>query len=375
MPDRIYSILLVDDEESILEIAQSILELEGYIVRTAISAGDAMSVLGNFIPDIIISDVNMPGKSGFEFYKHLRTIPELQNIPFIFLTGNSDVESIKIGKELGSDDYLTKPVDYYILSSVIRGKLRRRDQLKESQSKQINQIKNNLFRLISHEMRTPLTSILGATELLSEPSENLSPEDLTTFLTMLQANSKRLTKMVDDFLLATKIESGEIQNGFAVMDIDINPSDLIIDLEQQFSSTLQTQNIKFISTVPNKIVRFTVFLPYLEDILSRLLDNAIKFSRNGDTVTIASEEQAEDYTFILTDTGTGIPKEKQNLLFDKFQQVNREKLEQQGTGLGLYIAKNLIQLNGGSLRFESEEGKGTSFFATFKKNHSHNHAD
>ena len=375
MPDRIYSILLVDDEESILEIAQSILELEGYIVRTAISAGDAMSVLGNFIPDIIISDVNMPGKSGFEFYKHLRTIPELQNIPFIFLTGNSDVESIKIGKELGSDDYLTKPVDYYILSSVIRGKLRRRDQLKESQSKQINQIKNNLFRLISHEMRTPLTSILGATELLSEPSENLSPEDLTTFLTMLQANSKRLTKMVDDFLLATKIESGEIQNGFAVMDIDINPSDLIIDLEQQFSSTLQTQNIKFISTVSNKIVRFTVFLPYLEDILSRLLDNAIKFSRNGDTVTIASEEQTEDYTFILTDTGTGIPKEKQNLLFDKFQQVNREKLEQQGTGLGLYIAKNLIQLNGGSLRFESEEGKGTSFFATFKKNHSHNHAD
>lgn len=367
IPQQKYSILLVDDEESILTIASSILELDGYDIKTALSVDEAIRMMKEYLPDIIISDVNMPGKTGFDFFQYVRSVNSFQDIPFIFMTGNSDIESIKMGKEIGSDDYLTKPVDYHVLLSTIKGKLKRKDSLRKSQASQIDEIKKHLFQLISHEIRTPLTSILGATELLSDPSQSLSQDELTSFLTMLQANSKRLTNMVDDFLLATRIESGEVKNEVSDLDTAWIPAGFVEKVIAGFHEKTANRQSAIINEVSATKIVSGIYLPHLEAILFRLIDNGIKFSSPEKTVTVRSEETNDTFTFIIQDEGCGIAKEQQALLFEKFQQLNRQKNEQQGTGMGLYIARKLTEVNNGKIWFESETGKGSSFFVQFRK--------
>ncbi|MDD8016972.1 MAG: response regulator, partial [Bacteroidota bacterium] len=354
------SILIVDDEENILDITAMVLEMEGYVVRTALNGAQAIDLLKNFIPDLIISDIIMPGMNGIEFFRQVRSNPQIQHIPFIFVTAQSDNATVMMGKELGSDDYLTKPVDPNLLLSTIKGKLKRKDQLADSLSQQVDQIKNQLLRLISHEMRTPLTSILGATEVLSDTNETLSPKELTEFLEMLQSNSKRLSAMVDDFLLATKIESGEMLRELQISSVQLSPYEMIDRILRDVEQKILHYNVTIENSVPNKQISFSVYMPHLEIILRRLIDNAMKFSASGGKVLITLTEKDRSYIFAVKDAGCGIPKGKQDELFKKFQQVNREKNEQQGAGLGLFIASRLAQANHVELAFDSEEGKGST---------------
>lgn len=367
MPERKNTILLVDDEESLLEITSSILETEGYIAKTANSVSQATAILNEITPDLIVSDITMPGGSGFDFLAHVRSIPQLQHVPFIFLTAHSDIESIKTGKELGVDDYLTKPVDFYLLLSTIRGKLRRKEQLTEAFAFQTDQIKNQLFRLISHEMRTPLTSILGATELLSDSKEQLSPAEFTSFLEMLQTSGKRLTSMVDDFLTAMKIESGELVKELDIKDTHINPQVMFTRILHELEGKIHLHNIHVINEIPNKMIFVRAHVQHIENILKRCVDNAIKFSRDGGKVYLLLKEEESSTIFSVQDEGCGIPAAKQQLLFQKFQQVNRDKNEQQGSGLGLFIAHSLAKANNATLWFESEEGKGSTFYLRVQK--------
>ncbi|MFA6541660.1 MAG: HAMP domain-containing sensor histidine kinase, partial [Bacteroidota bacterium] len=213
----------------------------------------------------------------------------------------------------------------------------------------------------------PLTSILGATELLSDPSQSLSQDELTSFLTMLQANSKRLTNMVDDFLLATRIESGEVKNEVSDLDTAWIPAGFVEKVIAGFHEKTANRQSAIINEVSATKIVSGIYLPHLEAILFRLIDNGIKFSSPEKTVTVRSEETNDTFTFIIQDEGCGIAKEQQALLFEKFQQLNRQKNEQQGTGMGLYIARKLTEVNNGKIWFESETGKGSSFFVQFRK--------
>jgi len=360
------TILMVDDEESLIDIVSSVLESEGFTVLTASSVDRGIMHLKTTVPDLIISDIVMPGKNGFDFFDHVRSLPHLQNVPFLFLTANSDPESILIGKEIGSDDYLTKPVDFHLLLSSIRGKLKRKDQLNIAVNYQTEKMKNEIFRLITHEMRTPLTSILGATEMLTDPQNEFSPKELTDFLRMLQNSSKRLNVMVDDFLTVTKIESGEIDREMEIHNSRINPHQivnrLIGDLEYQSS----LQNIVIKNAISDKAISVFMFSAHIENILRRLIGNAIKFSHPHGVVTVDLQEN-DSFIFSVADNGCGIPEDKKNLIFQKFGQINREKHEQQGSGLGLYIAYHLAKLNGGELSFESVDGIGSTFYLKVPK--------
>jgi len=323
--------------------------------------------LSTVTPDIIISDITMPGKNGFDFFKYIRSLSHLQQVPFLFLSAHSDSESIVAGKEIGSDDYLTKPVDFHLLLSSIRGKLKRKEQLREASAQHTEKIKSDIFRLITHEMRTPLTSILGATEMLSDSKGEMSTGELTEFLQMVQNSSKRLNMMVDDYLTVTKIESGEIAREMDIKKDRVTPNHIV----QRLIADLEYQRRHHNITIENKIVDATIsvymFAPHLENILRRLLDNAIKFSRPESCVILDLHEN-NGYIFSVQDFGFGIAEEKKSLIFQKFGQIDREKHEQQGSGLGLYIAYNLARLNGADLWFESEEGKGSTFFIRVPKN-------
>jgi len=359
-------ILLVDDEASLLEIVGSVLEAENFAVLLAGSVEKAIDHLNVTTPDIIISDITMPGKNGFDFFAHVRSLPHLQHVPFLFLSAHSDSESIVAGKEMGSDDYLTKPVDFHLLLSSIRGKLKRKEQLSVAANFHADKLKNEIFRLITHEMRTPLTSILGATEMLSESQNNYSQQELTEFLQMLQSSSKRLNTMVDDFLTVTKIESGEIQREMEVKDSRITPFHIVERLIEDLVFQTRYYQVTIQNRVPDRTVSVVMHAPHVENILRRLMDNAVKFSKPGASV-IVSMHELDGFVFSVQDFGMGVPADKRSVLFQKFGQVDREKNEQQGSGLGLYISHHLAKLNRGELWYESEEGKGSTFFVRFPK--------
>ncbi|MBP6671987.1 MAG: hybrid sensor histidine kinase/response regulator [Bacteroidetes bacterium] len=363
------SILLVDDDETFLDIAQPILESNSFEVKAYRSVESAESALNTFTPDLIISDVEMPGRNGFDFFENVHRIPALQNVPFIFLTANSDVDSVATGKELGSDDYLTKPVNYKLLLATVKGKLKKKESLQSAQSMQIEEIKGQLFRMISHEMRTPLTSIVGATEILADPDSNFSATEMTTFLEMLQSNSRRLTSMFDDFLLVTRIESGEINSTLFDEVQNFNPHALVDSLLFPLQNDMLQRRIKVKNKCQERETTVCIYPTHLESILFRLIDNAVKFSPIDSTVTVDSKESQGTICFRITDTGRGIPAEALEKVFEKFHQVDRETNEQQGSGLGLYITKKLTERYRGNIWFESELTKGTTFHVEFPKFH------
>ncbi len=360
-------ILIVDDEPDLLEITAAYLEMEGYTALTALNVPAALEILKTTTPDMIISDITMPGMSGFDLFEKVRANSSFQNTPFVFLSGHTDLEHIMMGKEIGSDDYLMKPFEPEMLISTIKGKLKRRQQISESMTQQIEQLKNQLLHLISHEMRTPLTSILSATELLASGRETLSSDDFKGFLEMLKAGTKRLNTMVEDFLLVVRIESGEVAKEIDFRESSIAPRAVVDKLLMAFEETRKNKNIVLILKVQEESVHLCAQQSQIGNILSRLIDNAFKFSPAGSTVTIASRADSEGFTFSVTDSGMGIPKNKQSGLFSKFYQVNRESQEQQGAGLGLYVAKKLAEFNKFKIWCESEEGKGATFYLTIPK--------
>lgn len=360
------TILFVDDEESMLDIVGSVLETEGFNVITADSVEKGIEHLNRTIPDVIISDITMPGRNGFDFFRYVRSLAHLQHVPFLFLSAHSDSESVVAGKEMGSDDYLTKPVDFHLLLSSIRGKLKRKEQLREANMMQTEKIKSEIFRLITHEMRTPLTSILGATEMLSDSQGEYTPKELTEFLQMLQNSSKRLNMMVDDFLTATKIESGEIVREMEHKEFRITPTHIVQRLIDELEYQRKQHGVVIENRVPDSTISVHMYAPHVENILKRLLDNAIKFSKPEGSVIVELKEQ-DGYVFSIRDYGHGISETKRSVIFQKFGQVDREKYEQQGSGLGLYIAYHLAKLNGAELWYESVEESGSTFYLKIPK--------
>ncbi len=138
MPE-LRTILVVDDELTILESLADILQLEGFSVLKASSGLEALDILREQIPDLIIADVMMPEMNGYHLYQRVRQTPKHLQIPFIFLTAKGEAEDIRFGKELGADDYLLKPIHAEDLMAAIMGKLKRYDQLKEYRSGLTNQ--------------------------------------------------------------------------------------------------------------------------------------------------------------------------------------------------------------------------------------------
>jgi signal transduction histidine kinase len=360
-------ILLVEDEAEILEVMAVLLESTGFSVVRALNGVEALSQLEKYTPDIIISDIYMPKMNGFEFYSELRNRETMQQIPFIFLTGFSDVESVVRGRELGVDDYLIKPVDARLLLSSIRGKLKRAEEIRTSTTDQIAEIKNHIVQILTHEFRTPLTLINSTTDMLADASLQFGPDELHQFVTMIKEGGSRLQRLVETFLLASSIEAGEARKEYNAR---VNESDLaeivtasisdVAPLAAEHSITIDHQS------VPGHLM-VKVCQKHVHEIFRRLLENAIKFGPAGSTVHCRITDDGISWVVSVEDHGRGIPPEELPKIAGKFYQVNRKRYEQQGVGLGLYIAKSLVELNNLVMAFESVVGKGTKVRLRFPK--------
>jgi len=353
-------ILIVEDDLAMSTGIRDVLDMAGYKVQLAENGREALRVLTRFRPDLIISDIMMPEMDGFELLEEVRRRPNWAVIPFIFLTAKGQRTDIRAGKQLGADDYLVKSVDLDDLLVVVRAKLDRAIVLKQQALKEMENLKNTILNMLSHEFRTPLTYITGYVDLMQEG--NWSAEDLQKFLSRIKGGSARLNRLVEDFLLLVRFETDDARQAYLM---DKRPFNGWVHLINRVFESLRDaatpRGVELVVEIAPEPPLVDAHENYLENALHRLVDNAIKFSRNGGQVVVRVTADDRHVYIRVIDHGIGIPLLELPRMFDRFHQINRERMEQQGVGISLAIVKGIAELHRGEAECTSEEGVGSEF--------------
>jgi len=355
------TILLVEDEAPILEGMSRALMQAGYDVLTATNGEVGLARLDESTPDLIVADIMMPVMDGYEFYRALRANPAWELVPFIFATARGEREHVREGKRLGVDDYLTKPFDIEDLLVAVEAKLQRARRIQQATQEELQTLKGRILTMFNHEFRTPLTLIRGYAEMATMGGE-LDAETLLRYIGSMAHGADRLFSLIEDLLLGMEIEAGAAAQYFDLQKTRLETlSSLVGDVAARFEVQAAQAGVALNAAVPPGLPPVEGSADYLSDALGRLVDNAIKFSPNGGCVEIIASAQDGMVQIHVTDQGRGIPPEEHPFIFDAFHQVDREQFEQQGAGLGLMIARGLIELHGGHVAVDSAQGGGSTF--------------
>ncbi|OQY25799.1 MAG: hypothetical protein B6I34_01520 [Anaerolineaceae bacterium 4572_32.1] len=356
------TILVVEDNPTMAEGICDVLEMEDYNVAYTRNGVEGLARLKQGGIDLILADIMMPVMDGYEFYRQVRENLEWTAIPFIFLTAKGQKEEVRMGKRLGADDYLTKPFDPADLIVAVESKLHRAKEMEQATEQELGTLKQNILSALSHEFRTPLTYIRGYTDLLMEEDPVSQPEIFKDFLARIQLGSQRIHKLVEDFIMLVSLETGEVAYSISEggMVMDILPT--IRAEVHSFQEKAANKKVTWHTDWPTKLPQVFVNARMISNALNRLLDNAVKFlPPEGGEIWVSTATVNRQVQISIRDTGIGIPAQEHERIFERFYQVNRELYEQQGVGLGLAIAQDIVELHGGSLKVESEPDQGSTF--------------
>ena len=363
------TILIVEDNTVIRKALESILKKYGYNVIIAVDGQEALTIVSGQVPDLIISDIMMPNLNGYEFYKLIRDMPDLGIVPFIFLTALDAEKEVRQAKELGVDDYLTKPFTKEDLICVVKGKLKRKAQIKSSTSKEIEDLKKDIIMTLTHEFNTPLTIIRGFTSLLLRNDLYLEKNELKELLNCIKAGGDRLGELISDFTAMIEIESGFLDREVALLYKKNNINSIIDSLKYKFTSNTSARDIEIYCNLNQDLPLFNFSDKHISMAIEKIIDNAIKFSNKEKTIIKINTDKEKDSICIeIEDNGPGIAEHEFENIFKKFYQINRRTIEQQGAGVGLTISKAYIEANSGNISVESKEGEGAKFIITLPAN-------
>jgi signal transduction histidine kinase len=356
-------ILVVEDDLNLLEGIQTMLELDSYSVVCAENGRQALEILRSSPtpPDLIVSDIMMPQMDGIEFLKAVRAVDEWESIPFIFLTARGERSDIVRGKQLGVDDYLVKPFDAAELIATIQNKLHRMAIMRRNTNSVIEEIKQRILKILNHEFRTPLTYVVAYSDLLDGASgQELTPEEMTTFLRGVSTGAVRLRRLIENFIHLVEMETGEAQRSYELRKAPIS------DVRELWEHAIHTlRGIRTITHTINLVIdpvpTFVGDEVYLRLALLHLLDNACKFSPADTTVTLGVHRVDDEVCFWIQDDGRGIDPAEHEQIWKSFYQSGRDRYEDPGTGSGLTIVYNVAKLHGGRATVESRLNAGSRF--------------
>lgn len=352
-----YKVLVIDDHEPLVGVLTEVLSGTGFHVFSALNAEDALQFLDHQPPDIIICDVMMPGIDGFTLYDKVKQNPEWCNIPFVFLSALSEPSEIRFGKALGCDDYLTKPFDPVDLLATLKGKLSTFKKREELIAKRVEQYRRRIIHTLSHEFRTPLVAINTGTELLLEQFDSMDKVRIFRLLESIQRGGLRLQRLTDDFMTLQQIDSGAALNTCNKMKRSTSLFRVAEAALESFKEAghYNTDSIRLDLPTPEQLGDYyaEIYDVQIVDVLKRLLGNACKFAGNFGGIEIRFGRDRQNAFVSVRDRGTGLPPEIMQRACELFTQIDRDRLEQQGCGLGLTIAHYYSGINGGNLTFHT----------------------
>lgn len=226
---------------------------------------------------------------------------------------------------------------------------------------EVDRLKSDFVATVSHELKTPLTAIIGSATTLSRRSNRLTAQQRTTMVDVIERQGQRLLRLVEDILTAAQIESGMPRLRRELVDLRDSAQMIIDDLKHAHPHRRVT-----LDAVPER-PHVWGDLGAIQQILSNLIENALKYSDEGD-IHVQLEEKPSETVLHVSDQGRGMSPEQLAIVFDRFRQVDQSDTRGQGgVGLGLYIVKSLVEAHNGDVKIESEEGRGTTFTVFFPK--------
>jgi len=363
--NRAAVIMFVDDQASLRSSVQSFLQMEGFEVLLASGGADALRQLelAAPLPDLILSDVSMPQMNGFELFEVVRAHPEWIDIPFVFLTARGQIEDLRRGYDLGADDYLVKPFDQDHLLMIIRSKLKRREEWLarlRGQQRALADARQTLATLVAHELRTPLMSISMVSEILSRELDLMDAGQVQEMLEAMHSGSARMNRLIEQMIMYVQLQSGALADSVRRQSLPSLVNDLLVgalDRAHQFNYRQFSVTVDLHEQSPGLMVRGD--LASLRHALAEVVLNALGFSPPETVVHVVEWADAGTVYISVKDQGVGIPPDEVERVFDPFHQVGRHRLEQQGIGIGLTLAKGIVELHHGSLVLESRLHVGT----------------
>ena len=345
-------ILIVDDQPENLRLLSSMLTNEGYDVRRAISGTLALRNVQTNPPDLILLDINMPELSGYEVCQTLKSVPKTRGIPIIFLSSSNSEEDKVQAFEVGGVDYITKPFQIREVLARVATQLKLR---------QLNQLREALSRMLVHDLRTPLSFItLSSSSLLRR--SYIKPGD-QEILRTIYATTQRLSHMLNDLLVAAKLDAGQLVLHRTIVDLNL----LIAEAIKLFSYEAEAKQVNLMHHPAAKPHEVSLDINLFRRVLENLIANAIKFSPVGGTVTVemhvktgAHSKQPTTTTICIIDKGMGVPEDQRKHIFQPYETGKSiDGISQ--IGLGLSFCKIVTDAHGGHILVEDNQPTGAIF--------------
>jgi two-component system, sensor histidine kinase and response regulator len=360
-----FKVLIVDDVPENIQVLAHLLNEKGLKVSYADSGIKALKAIKNNLPDLILLDVSMPGMDGLEVCEKLKKDEITSDIPVIFLTARVDQQDVINGLEKGAVDYVTKPFNAKELIKRVFTHLElkyTRDIIRKQNEEliKLNEVKNQLFSVISHDMKNLFNNILFGTESLEKEIEHFSKENVAQMAGVINDSAKRAYDLLQNLLDWSRSQMDNIA---------IKPTEVEMLMLVNQSVTLfrpSTQKKKLIIEVFPEGNDFSAFadIDMVRTILRNLLSNAIKYSFPEGQIDISVIEFPDVVKVSIKDHGVGMDKEQLQRLLDANQPARSSPGTQneKGSGLGLVLIKDFVAKNKGTFGIESEKGKGSTFW-------------
>ncbi|OHD08496.1 MAG: hypothetical protein A2086_14770 [Spirochaetes bacterium GWD1_27_9] len=354
-------ILIVDDETANIFLLRGLLE-DQYILEEANNGISAMDKVMTFSPDLILLDVMMPGVSGIDVCKKLSADVYYKDIPIILITAKTEDEDVKVGLESGAFDYIKKPFSDVELMARVKSSLRIRQYILKL--KELNTIKDEFVSMVSHDLRTPLTTMLGYTDMLLEGKliGHLNNKQKEMLKEIYKAGHHQF-KIIKDLLNLSMIESGKIK---------INKTHFILfdsvkRMVDELKFKIIEKNLKLNLLISDSLSIYADE-ERLAQVFSNLIGNAIKFTNDGGLIEVSLEEKEDEFLIFVKDNGIGIAEKNLKTMLDQYKIFTTYSTSgEKGTGLGINICIKIISAHGGKLWAESEINKGSTFYFTIPK--------
>lgn len=356
-------VLVIDDEEALRTIAREALTNEGYEVMEADNGITGLELARSHLPSIILCDVHMDPIDGYAFVERLRKEPAIASTPVILVTGvRKDYSSVRRAMGIGADDYLFKPFSVdELLDAVHIRLLKQQTILKQAESK-LSELRASIALSLPHELRTPLVSILGFAALLKTYGETMDRKEIGIMASDIHNSATRLHSLVENFLIFAQIEllRADETRSKALRRARTEDAQLVITIiARQKAEAYQRANDLALQLSETSVA---ISIEYFEKLLNSLLDNAFKFSEKGTPVQVRCAVEAGHTVITIADRGRGMTPDQVSSV-GGYIQFERKMYEQQGSGLGLIIAKRLLEIHGGTLDIESKPDVGTTVTA------------
>jgi len=377
-------ILIVEDDPATIKLMEAQLRGEGYSVDSVRDGGQAAAKVSEVSPDLVLLDIMLPKKSGFEVCKQIKGNEATSSVPVIMVTALTDMESRVKGIAVGADDFLSRPVDKTELVARVKSllrigklnkelakgllsaresgeKLQMQQRVLKSMSAQLMQASHLKYEFIvsmSHALRTPLNVIIGFSEMLQDGLVGELNEKQEKYVQNIRESGRELHQLISNVVDVFKLDTGKVP----LETTEFQLRDVIDSVLAGYESIAQEKRITVTVEVAPDVLRICADPQKLATILDKLFSNAFMFTPDRGRVDVTAEEQEDHVRICVADSGGGLSPEDCERVFLEFYRVPGSGAPAgAGSGLGLAIAKKLVMMHGGDIWAESQGEGGAKF--------------